>query len=209
MNLFHLTASSSNRKTGYLPVSTSPRETCPDSCPLKGSTCYAENYPLRFHWDKVSSGKRGDTWKDFLGKVRELPKAQPWRYGQAGDLPGKGNRIDKRKLSQLVDANKGRRGWTYTHKPPERFGNLDPLRDANRNGFTVNLSGNDLGHADKLSRYGLPVVVIVPKDHPENSRTPEGRPVLVCPEQTGKAKSCAHCLLCQIPRKAIVAFRLH
>jgi len=206
---FHLSPKSRNYKTGPIPVSTSPRTTCPKICPGRNKWCYADKGPLSWHWNKVSSGIRGDTWKDFTGKIKALPVNQAWRFAQAGDLPGCGNRIDKRKLSQLVQSNQGKRGWTYTHKPPHMFGNGAAIRDANKSGFTINLSANSLDHADKLSRYGSPVVVVVPEDHPERSRTPGGRPVIVCPEQTGRVKSCAKCLLCQKPRKAIIAFRLH
>jgi len=43
---FHIVEKSSNRKTGPIPVTTSPVETCPTSCPLKNNGCYAEGGPL-------------------------------------------------------------------------------------------------------------------------------------------------------------------
>jgi hypothetical protein len=56
--MFHLTLKSRNVKTGPIPVSTSTRKTCPDSCPFKNNGCYAESGPLAIHWKAVTQGKR-------------------------------------------------------------------------------------------------------------------------------------------------------
>ncbi len=61
----------------------------------------------------------------------------------AGDLPGHGDRIDTLMLAELVEASRGRRGFTYSHKPASRE-NLAEIRRANRKGFTINLSANTL-----------------------------------------------------------------
>jgi hypothetical protein len=74
----------------------------------------------------------------------------------------------------------------------------------------VNLSADDVGHADRLAAHGLPVAVIVPMDTPKHSTTPEGRPVLVCPAQTTEYMTCALCALCQrADRRQIIGFRAH
>ena len=98
-------------------------------------------------------------------------------------------------------------GWLYTHYRP--YGNMPVLRQLARS-IVVNLSADSLRDADRLSRHGLPVVVAVPADHPERSTTPEGRAVVVCPEQTGRAANCEACMLCARPnRRVIVGFRIH
>ena len=71
-SLYHITLKSTNRKTGPIAVVTSSQDTCPDTCPFKGGGCYADGGPLRLHWDKVSSGVRGITFKALLAKLREL-----------------------------------------------------------------------------------------------------------------------------------------
>jgi hypothetical protein len=77
-------------------------------------------------------------------------------------------------------------------------------------GFTVNLSADDVGHADRLAAHGLPVAVIVPMDTPKHSTTPEGRPVLICPAQTTEHMTCALCALCQrADRRQVIGFRAH
>jgi hypothetical protein len=126
----------------------------------------------------------------------------------AGDLPGEGEQVDAYALGQIVKANRGRSGFTYTHKhSPDA---IKWAKAATAWGFTVNLSADDVGHADRLAAHGLPVAVIVPMDTPKHSRTPEGRPVLVCPAQTTEYMTCALCALCQrADRRQIIGFRAH
>ena len=213
---FHLTRSSSNEKTGPIPVSTSPRSTCPDSCPLKKNGCFVIG-PIEWHWDKVSRGERGNAWDVFLDELRSLPRGQLWRHNQAGDLPGDNEEILPEFLKDLVNANQGRKGFTYTHKPvlSEQAGpvesNRAAIKEANAQGFTINLSANGLNHADKLAALGIgPVCAILPDQNPVNRTTPQGRKVVICPAQTRKNTTCATCGLCQrADRSVIVGFMPH
>ena len=109
-------------------------------------------------------------------------------------------------LAELVDANRGKRGFTYSHKhaSPE---NLAAIRNANRQGFTINLSADTLEEADKLARKKAgPVVVILPADAACNhvDRTPDGRKVIVCPESYRDDIQCVSCGLCADPKRAAV-----
>lgn len=207
----HLTLKSRNEKVGPIPVSTTEKATCPTSCPFKKNGCYADGGPLALFWGKVDRHEAGTDWDTFCGQIEALPEGQLWRHNQAGDLPSNGSEIDHQAMMQLVEANKGKRGFTYTHHDMANLRNADSVLLANLHGFTVNLSGNNLKHADTLAALQIgPVVAVVAEDHPEHSVTPGGRKVVVCPEQTGKAKSCMACGLCQkVDRKVIVAFRAH
>ena len=142
----HLSIKSGNEKTGPIPVSTSSRTTCPPSCAFYSKGCYAKGGPLALHWAKVSSGERGSNMSTFLSQIRALPTGQLWRHNQAGDLPGRGNRINRRELDQLAKANQGKRGWTYTHKPviatrgvsqETIWSNRSAVKSALRQGFAV------------------------------------------------------------------------
>lgn len=209
----HFTLKSSNAKTGPIPVSTTSAETCPPACPFRGSGCYAESGPLALHWRAVTRGERGDSWRAFIGQVSQLPDGQIWRHNQAGDLPGTGARIDASKLAQLVAANvtAGARGFTFTHKPMTAA-NRAAVRAANAAGFTVNLSANNLTHADTLAALNVaPVVTVLPADAPAVTHTPHGRRVVVCPAQTRDKVTCASCGLCarRDRRGLIIGFRAH
>lgn len=200
---------SNNVKLGHIPATYSPRETCPSACGLYGAGCYAEGGNVALHWRKVR--ERGLPFADFLGEIRKLPRGQLWRHNVAGDLPGTNNRIAVGALKALVEANRGRRGFTFTHKPLTQI-NAQAIKAANEAGFTINLSADDLKQADEKAKTGAgPVVVVLPSNAPDKgNKTPEGRHVTVCPAQLRDEISCSQCELCANPkRKTIVGFRAH
>lgn len=210
----HLTPVSRNVKTGPIPVSITSAESCPTACPFNNANkggCYAESGPLAIHWRKVTQGKFGDTYGAFLDKIARLPRGQLWRHNQAGDLIGQGDTLDVQALSLLVKANKGKRGFTYTHKPLDTQAERDAIKQANANGFTVNLSGNNPAHADILADMGIgPVVTVLPVDATQNTTTPAGRKIIVCPATQRDNVSCATCKLCAVAaRDVIVGFPAH
>lgn len=210
MYTVHLTPKSSNVKTGPIPVSTTSATTCPNACAFKGNGCYAESGPLALHWRKVTNGERGTNWGEFCKAIAALPDGQFWRHNQSGDLPGDGENIDRNALAQLVQANKGKRGFTYTHYPMSNSADRDAVHLANANGFTINLSANNLAHADQLAALGIaPVVVVLPIDATKNLETPQGRKVVVCPATVRDDVSCDTCQLCQRQRSTIVGFPAH
>jgi hypothetical protein len=208
---YHLSIKSSNPKTGKIPVSTTAKDSCPPACPFMNNGCYADNYPLRGHWDKVSDGTRGDDWPTFIAKVSALPDGI-WRHNQAGDLPGVGNKIDAGMMRDIVTANGGRMGFTYTHKPMNLKQNRDAVAHANANGFRVNLSANTLAHADELVALAIgPVCVVL--DAKEGERhdtvTPAGNRVVTCPATYRDDVTCSSCKLCARSRDVIVGFPVH
>lgn len=219
------TPKSTNRKVGAMPVSTTSDNTCPPSCPLLKGGCYAKGGPLGIMWRALSSAVPGEKyalprgtgqsldWSGFTSAVAALPADTLWRHNQAGDLPGEGNEIDAQALAALANANRGRRGFTYTHKPLSEA-NATAINSANEQGFTVNLSADNLAEADTLADSGVgPVVVVLPDSVQGNRKdiaTPKGRRVAVCPATYREDVSCASCQLCQRQdRKVIVGFPAH
>jgi len=206
IELTHLSIISSNRKTGPIPVSTSSLRTCPPSCGM-WLACYAKLGPLHWHWNKVTRKERGESWSSFIKRITALPHNTCWRYGQAGDLPGKGNRINKHKLKQLVHANKGKKVLAYTHKPLTEA-NRRLIKEANDKGFTINLSADTLAEADKFIGLRIaPVIVILARDVDKVTYTPAGNKIVKCINDTNKRITCAKCQLCATrDRKYIIGF---
>lgn len=203
----HLSPRSANVKTGPIPVSTTERATCPVTCAVRAA-CYAASGPLALHWGAVSNGSRGTDWGTFCASIDSLDDGQLWRHNQAGDLPGDGYTVDPVALGQLVRANMGKRGFTYTHYRDAE--SLQWVRHANNWGFRVNLSANKLEDADTLADTGAgPVVCVLPSTVTENTMTPAGRRVVVCPATQRDDVSCATCQLCQRDRTTIVGFPAH
>lgn len=219
---FLITKKSANKKTGPMMVITSPRATCPNECPFKLKSCYAQGGPMNTLWTTLDEGVAGFTSKTSAGKnlqihgldnliaaVKEQSAGALWRMNQAGDLPGEGSDIDTVALAALVAANEGRRGFTYTHKPMTPK-NAAAVQHANKNGFTINLSANNLAHADTLAALNIgPVAAVVPADVTTNTHTPQGRKVVICPATQRDDVSCATCGLCQRQRDAIIGFPAH
>jgi hypothetical protein len=113
-------------------------------------------------------------------------------------------------LNSLISANKGKRGFGYTHKPITKK-NKELIKKANDEGLTINLSGNNLNHADKLMNANIaPVVVVLPANQLTNTVTPNGHKVVICPSMTHEHTTCRTCQLCAIPtRKIIIGFPAH
>jgi len=210
--MFHITPKSKNAKVGKMAVTTSTATTCPTSCPFKSNGCYADSGPLKLHWDKVTREERGDDWSTFISKIKDLPTGSKWRHNQAGDLPGDMEKLDNEKCVELAKANKGKRGFTYTHYDVlDNFQNAITVNIMNHLGFTVNVSANNLEHADKLCDLEIaPVATVLPIDQTTNTVTPKGRKVVVCPATYKDDVSCASCMLCEKwDRNVVVGFPAH
>jgi hypothetical protein len=222
---------SSNRKTGPIPVTSTAAQSCPTACPMRTDSeggCYAASGNSAIHWRALSEGKAG-TALDLMGlceAIRALPKGQLWRMNEAGDLPTPdGRSIDAHSLRAIVDANKGRRGFTYTHHDPKawsthqgkhgRATNAALIDTANVQGFTVNLSANNPAHADALASLGIgaPVVTLMEPgawQGKPTATTPAGRPIVRCPAEHIDGMTCAQCELCaNRERRSIVGFTAH
>ena len=203
---------SSNKKIGAMPCTNSHRNTCPPSCPLIENGCYAHaGFHTRLNWDKLTRGERGDTWTALMNSISALPVNTLWRHNVSGDLPGDRDTISKSAVNDLVDANQGKRGFTYTHYPMDRH-NSALIRKANKNGFTINASANNLNQASQYHKRGLPTVTIIS----ENEHGAEWRKiergdmsVIQCPAEYKKT-DCKACKLCShATRKTVVGFTVH
>ena len=207
---FQFVEKSSNAKVGAIPVTNSPRQTCPSNCPLSGDGgCYAEaGFHTRLNWNKVDSGERGLDWLLFLAKIEALPAGQLWRHNVSGDLPAvRDNEINSFKVRQLVMANKGKRGFTYTHYPLT-VENRALIVESNVMGFTINASCETIDQAVKVHKSGIPSVTLLPEDSPAKQEH-DGVTVATCPA-TYMDTSCKECGLCaRQDRKVVVGFPVH
>jgi hypothetical protein len=207
---FTFTRVSSNSKIGPMPVTITSENSCPNSCPLKGKGCYANVGPLALNWRKTKL-----TSAELFKQIRSLPKGYMFRHNQAGDLPGYeagDEKIDSKFLAGLTAANKGKSGYTYTHKSPLIPKNAAAIKAANAGGFVVNLSADNEAEADKFVALGIaPVVVVLPMDKTANFKTAAGNQVIICPAT--KPNSQMNCLSCGVcaraGRKAIIGFPAH
>jgi hypothetical protein len=213
------TLRSKNPKTGEMPVTMSSRDTCPDACPLKLTAegvkegCYGDNGPIAWHWDKLPGKDPARTsWDNLVHEVSMLGRGQLWRHNQVGDLPGENNAIDAAAMNKLIAANIGKRGFTYTHKPTTTENNR-VIKRANKFGFTINLSGNNIQHADYLKSLNIaPVVCILPAADTaiKVQTSPAGHKIVTCPATYRDEVTCSNCGVCQhADRDYIIGFPAH
>lgn len=206
-----LTLVSSNMKTGPMPVSTTSSNSCPPTCGMYDD-CYLKFGHGSIHWKKIDEHERGMPWSDFCRTVsRDIHHGQLWRHNQAGDLPGDGTYVDSDALRQLVEANRGKRGFTYTHYPLNNW-NVALIEAANANGFTVNVSCDTLAQADHVREtVRAPVAVVLRSDETRKSfYTEAGHKVVVCPTYYQNT-NCMRCGICQdnSEERCIVGFPAH
>ncbi len=233
---FSLTEVSGNRKTGPIAVGKSSSDTCPPSCGM-WFDCYGKFHHLGGHWKRLDRGEgNAVSWQKYLSDIRK--KAQGiWRHGEVGDLPGRGNKIDREMLRGLVKANRGKQGFAFTHKPvmagnyrvkgkPEQLkkgkvsdlcatNNREAIKEANEGGFVVNLSCDTLAEVDDKRALNIaPVVTVLPMDAEDGVRytTPAGTKIVTCPAARKDLTdiTCKTCKLCAVPgRKSVIGFPAH
>lgn len=206
-----LTMVSSNAKTGPIPTTTSERASCPTTCPFYDKGCYAKSGPQNLHWTKVSNAERGVDWSEFVTLIRKIQRGQLWRHNISGDLPHNNGNVDYLKLRQLIDANKGRKGFTYSHHVLNDH-NVIALQNANALGFTINASCESVDDADRvMTEYNIPAVAVVHSEKTDRFyKTSNGRKVITCPATIHENVTCATCGLCQVAdREFVIAFPAH
>jgi hypothetical protein len=217
LDKYLISFSSSNRITGEMMVTTSPRATCPGSCPLKDKECYAEKGHLGgWIWSALDNGEPGQksrmrifTFAQLLTVIRLLGKGETWRHNQAGDLiTDATGTIHRAKIQALTAANEGKQCFTFTHHDVlANTENRATVKEACDAGFTINLSADTLEEADALADLNIaPVCVVVPATQATNTTTPKGRKVTICPARRKKGVTCRTCRICTRPHKAIIAF---
>ena len=138
------------------------------------------------------------------------------RLFQAGDMPGINNRINFGQVKQLVKALDGLEAFGYTHKPPHVLCNAVAIKYCNDNGVTINLSANNLEHADELFDLNIgPVCTTLPQNASKHTLTPNGRRVIICPAVLSDDVTCFSCggnrsaLCARVDRDYIVGFPAH
>lgn len=211
---YHLSPKSENVKTGPIAVTSSSKITCPPACCFR-NLCYASVGKMNFVWNKITNQKLGSNFKDFCSQIKSLPANQKIRHFQMGDWPGKGNRINFKQLKQLINAGAGKISFGYSHKIVEgnsfvAKNNRRYIKYANSfSNFTINLSANNLAHADKLKKLNIgPVAAVVPVNSPDVVFTPKGNKAIKCPA-FNKNITCEKCMLCAKKRNVIVMFPAH
>jgi len=194
---------SENAKTGKVSATYRPETSCPNTCPLFGQGCYAENHI----GGSASLKQRADTYgKDSLDAVYALavsiPKGGTLRLNVSGDFLGEDGRLDRDYAAACNSLAITRPDVTiiaYTHA----WRKLSP-KDFD---FTVNASCDTPADVADAIAAGWATSVVEP-GHIFDGQTIGGRRVITCPNVT-RGVQCIDCKLCSRPTRATIAFPVH
>jgi len=209
-------AKSQNAKLGKASSTTVSIEgSCPTTCALRTSGCYARQGPLGWQTARMDR---------FVQESNLTPEAVaqaeadaidgiwsglPLRLHVAGDCKTDG-------AAQIVADAAGRYSernrapaWTYTH------GWKDVARDSWKQ-VSVLASCETPEDAEQARARGYAVAMVVPEylNGKRAWKADNGMTVLPCPEMTGAAASCTDCRLCMDDaklrdRNVVIAFEVH
>ena len=202
-----------NSKIGRVSATYAAQQTCPQSCKLKGSGCYAESGLVGMHTKRLNqSSDARDMSVDELAMHEAIALA-----GLSGKLPVRlhvmGDATTNTAAKLLSDAaqyhtNKySQPVWTYTHA----------WREVERRSWqqvSILASCESTQDAREAMSRGYAAAVVV--DHHESDKAYEldGIKLVPCPQQTGRAATCVECGLCMrapqlLKMGSVIAFEAH
>jgi hypothetical protein len=208
-------ARSGNAKLGRAAATIVARQSCPASCPYKGSGCYAEHDNTRTHWDRISAGSGSADALALAGReasaIDRLRGDRDLRLHVAGDSPTEeGTRLIAAACARYV--GRGRaiglevKVWAYTHA----------WREVTRAAWgcvSVLASCETAADATLARARGYAVALTVPEFEAERAYDAAGVKIVPCPQQT-RGASCTDCRLCfgderLRDRSLAIGFALH
>jgi hypothetical protein len=207
-------ASSDNAKIGHVAATYAPiKQSCPASCPLKDSGCYAQGGNVAFAVRREEA-KAGGMSADQVARaeareikayaVKGIADARPLRLHVSGDAR------TNRAAQALASAAKtwrqhgGGAVWTYTHA----------WRNVKRSSWGTSVSvlaSVESSHeAKKAIAKGYRVAMIVAEHNSERATVVDGLRYVPCPQQT-RGVTCVDCKLCMnpLPTSTVITFAIH
>ncbi len=204
--------SSSNSKIGTVSATYATQATCPSSCKLKGSGCYAESGLVAFITRRLNRSE------DAQATVEELAMHEAMAIaGLTGELPLRlhvvGDATTDGAAKLLSDAaayhtNKHNQPvWTYTHAH----------RDVKRESWgkvSVLASCETVEETKVAMSKGYAAALVVDHHESDKAYVVDGVKLVPCPQQTGRAENCVACKLCWkadrlLAMGAVIAFSVH
>ena len=190
---------SRNTKTGRVHLATyRSQETCPGSCPLMGSGCYAENRGVNGRqspFGLADRGADGDDYTELIGRLERLPDDAVIRFNVTGDYLSDDGTPDM----AYIEATNRARGdvLSYTHA----WRALDPswFEDRTR----PNASCDSLADVSEARSAGWSTVIVDP-----GLALAELPGFVACLFDT-KGLQCIDCRLCAKTRRGTVVFPVH
>jgi hypothetical protein len=200
-----------NRKTGKVAATYVSQDTCPDSCALKKSGCYAEKGFVAITTQRLNNAGEMPAEQISLQEASLIRKAaikvakqkekqektgkryethmvgKPLRLHVVGDFPSQKALDAVDSACGLYTENGGGKAWSYTHN----WATLQPAEN-----ISLLASVDSLSDGLKALAKGFAPAGVVESFESEKTHKIQGVKWIPCPEQTGKAKNCKECGLC-------------
>jgi hypothetical protein len=195
-----LVLSTANVKLGNVSCTYAPiRNTCPDTCKLKGSGCYAESGNVALHMRRAER-LAGDMSPDdcailessmILEACAKRENIRPLRLHVSGDTATAKGARSLAHAAHRWGATEGRPVWTYTHA-------WRMVHRAAWGVVSVLASCETDADAQDAASYGYAPAIVVPAFPSERAfqLSPGGTRYIPCPAQTRDNVTCASCRLC-------------
>ena len=181
---------SGNSKLGVLSATYASQASCPASCPLRGSGCYAEGGLMAIHTRRVNKAESTsiEVARDEATAIDSLTGKRPLRLHVVGDCPTDNA---ARLVSQAGERYQSRHGqpvWTYTHA----------WRDVDQGswgGVSVLASCETPQEVKRATAKGYATAMIVQGHESPKAYTHNGVKAIPCQAQT-RGATCNECKLC-------------
>lgn len=205
----HFVAKSSNRKTGKISNTYRTQDTCPNSCPLRLSGCYAEMGPMGNSPFKIADKFGADTDAVMERIIEQVPQDGMLRWEVSGDVvlaDGVTPDLDYiEATNRVAEARPDIQMIRYTHA----WEALDPSVF----GYTVNASTESVEGVTRALRAGWEAVMVCPEGDPllQGETFVEGKRLVQCPAETRDDVTCSSCKLCSKSwdTRPVILFEVH
>ncbi len=199
---------SQNSKLGMCSATYVSQDSCPSSCPLRSSGCYAEYGPLGIITRRLSKSNKTpfQLAREEARAIDRLTGDRPLRLHVVGDCRTDASAHTLAYAAKRYTKRGNKSVWTYTHSWRE-------IKRSSWGQISVLASCDNLEHVEQARARGYATAVIVEKFTSTRTYSVLGQKIIPCPAQTKKI-TCRDCKLCWndqrlLKRKLTIGFEAH
>lgn len=200
-----------NPKLGGASVTFVSQETCPKTCALRGTACYAEWGSVGIHRVRLNRESSGlssmELSRNEAAAVEGLSGKRPLRLHVVGDCTDNYAAHIVAESAAIYSSRHDQTVWTYTHAWRDIY-------RANWGYVSVLASCETTAQVRDANTLGYSAAILVDSHAGDKAYMRDGLKILPCPEQTGRAANCLECGLCLkddllLKSRLTIAFALH
>jgi hypothetical protein len=205
---------SENSKLGGMSTTYAGIASCPASCPfLKTRACYGMSGPIGWLWSKIKGkGTPAEIARAEAKLIDSLSGERDLRVHTLGD-----SRTDlaAKIVSQAAERFMKRGGARFPDRLAFAFTHAwRKVKRASWGKVSIIASCETTEAVHAAKKRGYATALVIPTHQTDKTFELDGLKIVPCPEQTGRAESCAKCRLCLNDKKLeaagiTIAFQTH